>query len=118
MFKLQARFLRWLMEDQEVESPKIGTVEEFQGQERKIILMSCVRSSKDLVSTDCRQSIGFLRSPKRLNVSLTRAQVLLVIFGNPHLLSLDPHWQQVIKYAVEHGGYLGCELPNEFIDFS
>lgn len=116
MLKLQIRFMRWLMEDQELECPKIGTVEEFQGQERKIILMSCVRSSKEIVSTDRIQSIGFLRSPKRLNVSLTRAQVLLVIFGNPHLLRIDPHWQQVIKYAVEHGGYMGCELPKEFAD--
>jgi putative helicase MOV10L1 len=95
--------------------PKIGSVEEFQGQERKVIILSAVRSSPTLIKTDICHALGFIASPKRLNVALTRARALLIILGNPHLLARDPYWRSVLNYCVKHGGYTGCDLP---IDYS
>lgn len=53
---------------------EINTVDSFQGQERDIILMSCVRS----------HGIGFLSDPQRLCVALTRAKYCLILCGNFH----------------------------------
>jgi superfamily I DNA and/or RNA helicase len=91
--------------------PKIGSVEEFQGQERKVIIMSAVRSSPTLLDTDIHHALGFVASPKRLNVALTRARALLIILGNPHLLVHDPSWRSVLNYCIDRGAYTGCDLP-------
>lgn len=39
-------------------------MEEFQGQERKVILISTVRSTRDYVKFDEEFSLGFLTNPK------------------------------------------------------
>ena len=43
----------------------VGSTEEFQGQERRIIIMTTVRSQPDLLQHDFRHRLGFLRNPKR-----------------------------------------------------
>lgn len=91
--------------------PKIGTVEDFQGQERKIILISTVRSTENLLAEDLRFTLGFIQNPKRLNVALTRAQIAVILFCNPHLLCKDVLWKKVISYAVKNDKYTGCDLP-------
>lgn len=45
-----------------------------------------VRSNESLVGVDVRHTVGFLSNPKRFNVAITRAQALLVVVGNPHVL--------------------------------
>jgi len=42
----------------------VGSVEEFQGQERKIIMVSTVRSSLNYVRMDKDFNIGFLSNEK------------------------------------------------------
>lgn len=91
----------------EFEMPKLGTVEEFQGQECKIILLSTVRSTEGLIQNDVCHNIGFISSPRRLNVALTRAQALLIIIGNPTVLSKDPYWRNVLAYCVRNKAYCG-----------
>lgn len=51
---------------------EVNTVDSFQGQERDIIIMSCVRS----------HGIGFLSDKQRLCVALTRAKHSLILCGN------------------------------------
>ena len=51
-----------------------------------LLSLSQVRSTADLVTSDLRHHIGFLSNPKRFNVAISRAQALLVVIGNPHLL--------------------------------
>lgn len=76
-----------LLKSVETVAPKVGSVEEFQGQERLAILVSTVRSSDDWRNFDKMHNLGFLSNPKRFNVALTRAQALLVIVGNPFVLA-------------------------------
>ena len=61
---------------------KVGSVEEFQGQERAVIILTTVRSVE--ITGHDRQGLGFLASVKRFNVALTRAQSLLVLEEGGH----------------------------------
>ncbi|XP_068626233.1 probable RNA helicase armi [Battus philenor] len=107
----QVKFLRLLFESMGLPQPKIGSVEEFQGQERTIILISPVRSSESLLLEDNKNLLGFVKSPKRMNVAITRAQVSVILFCNPHVLCLDSLWNRVITNAVKENKYIGCDLP-------
>ncbi|NWH92946.1 SDE3 helicase, partial [Aegithalos caudatus] len=86
---------------------KVGSVEEFQGQERRVILISTVRSCSTYLQFDQTFRLGFLKNPKRLNVAITRAKALLIVVGNPVVLSKDPHWHRFLRYCKEEGGYTG-----------
>ncbi|CAG9809492.1 unnamed protein product [Chironomus riparius] len=78
---------------------EIGTVDSFQGREKKIIFVSCVRSGTN--------HVGFLSNEKRLNVALTRAQSLLVVIGNVKTLQKSDIWHKFIVYCHENKALVG-----------
>lgn len=89
---------------------KVGSVEEFQGQERKAVIVSTVRSSSELVEVDLQHSLGFVKCRRRFNVAVTRAQSVLVLVGNPWLLRRDECWRELIAFCVARGAYRGPDL--------
>lgn len=89
---------------------KIGSVEEFQGQEKRVIIISTVRSSREFVEYDLRHTLGFVASPRRFNVAVTRAQALLIVVGDPHVLSLDPLWRSFLNYVYLNDGWTGPDI--------
>ncbi|NXC35011.1 SDE3 helicase, partial [Campylorhamphus procurvoides] len=95
---------------------KVGSVEQFQGQERRIILISTVRSCSTYLQFDETFRLGFLKNPKRLNVALTRAKALLIVVGNPTVLSKDEHWCRFLRYCKGEGGYTGYPYEEESTD--
>uniref|UniRef100_A0A3B3ZT78 RNA helicase n=1 Tax=Periophthalmus magnuspinnatus TaxID=409849 RepID=A0A3B3ZT78_9GOBI len=92
---------------------KVGSVEEFQGQERRVILVSTVRSSPDYVEIDKKFKLGFVKNEKRFNVAITRAKALLIIVGNPLVLRSDPTWARFLQYCQDQGGYRGYVQTEE-----
>ncbi|XP_023188535.1 putative helicase MOV-10 [Xiphophorus maculatus] len=92
---------------------KVGSVEEFQGQERRVILVSAVRSSANYMDFDKKFSLGFIKNEKRFNVAVTRAKALLIVVGNPLMLSADPNWASFIEYCKDEGGYSGFSHAEE-----
>lgn len=86
---------------------KVGSVEEFQGQERRVILVSTVRSSHDYTEIDKQFNLGFVKNEKRFNVAVTRAKALLIVVGNPRVLKTDHIWARFIQYCRDEGGYTG-----------
>lgn len=112
-YQKQVLQIRDLLLELDLKLPKISSVEGFQGQERKVIILSTVRSCNTLVEEDIKHALGFVASPRRLNVAITRARALLIILGNPHLLAMDPYWRSVLIYCIERGAYTGCTfLPS------
>uniref|UniRef100_W5LB03 RNA helicase n=1 Tax=Astyanax mexicanus TaxID=7994 RepID=W5LB03_ASTMX len=88
---------------------KVGSVEEFQGQEKRVIMVSAVRSSISYVKMDQDFNIGFLTNEKRFNVAMTRAKALLIVVGNPVILNKNPTWQRFIQYCEQEQGYTGFD---------
>lgn len=73
---------------------KVDTVDSYQGKENRIVILSTVRNN-----TDGR--IGFLRSPNRVNVAMSRAMERLFIVGSSKLWqgkNTDTPLGQVFKY--------------------
>ncbi|KAL1743982.1 P-loop containing nucleoside triphosphate hydrolase protein [Schizophyllum fasciatum] len=95
------------------EKVKVGSVEEFQGQERRVIVISTVRSSQEFVQYDLRHTLGFVANPRRFNVSVTRAKALLIIVGDPNVLALDPLWRSFLHYIHANGGWTGAPSWDE-----
>ena len=119
---------------------KVGSVEEFQGSERPVIIISTVRSTVEHISFDQKHKVskqifppwlhflltitniatlktpiklGFLANEKRFNVAITRAQALLIMIGNPFTLENDPNWKSMIEHAIDGGGYTGVEYTKK-----
>ncbi|CAG8608981.1 16037_t:CDS:2 [Funneliformis mosseae] len=81
----------------------IGTVEKFQGQERRVIIISTVRT----------KNVEFLGEPRRFCVAVTRAQALLVVIGDEKALFKKELWKQWLKEVKENGGFSNKVLPNK-----
>ncbi|NXT35338.1 ZGRF1 protein, partial [Pelecanoides urinatrix] len=89
MFKIQ-NLLRGLdSEAFEIKTVQVSTVDAFQGAEKEIVVLSCVRT----------RQIGFIDSEKRMNVALTRAKRHLLIVGNLACLSRNRLWGRVIHHC-------------------
>merc|ERR1712032_2620 len=71
---------------------EVRTVDGYQGREKALIVMSCVRSNPE-------GRVGFLSDYRRLNVALTRAQRGLIVIGNRATLEHDPHWQDWLAFV-------------------
>ena len=81
---------------------RIATVDNFQGEEAKVIVVSLVRSNDE-------RKCGFLKTSNRINVLLSRARHGMYIIGNAHTARSVPMWDQVIT-ILEHDGNLGQAL--------
>ncbi|KAH7337135.1 AAA domain-containing protein [Rhizoctonia solani] len=85
-----------------LKSIDFNTVDGFQGQEKDIIILSCVRAGTNV------QSVGFLADERRMNVALTRSRSSLFILG--HALTLE-RCNATWKTIVEDARSRGCLLP-------
>ncbi|XP_059820905.1 protein ZGRF1-like [Hypanus sabinus] len=73
----------------EIKAVQVSTVDAFQGAEKEIIVLSCVRT----------RQVGFIDSEKRMNVALSRGKRHLLIVGNLTCLRNNRLWEKVIHHC-------------------
>ncbi|XP_068579229.1 RNA helicase Mov10l1 isoform X2 [Cebidichthys violaceus] len=115
-YRKQCEKIRVLLGKVGLSDIKVGSVEEFQGQEFLVIIMSTVRSNESVQSDDLQSALGFLSNPKRFNVAITRPKALLLVVGNPHILIRDLCFRALLQYCFTNGAYLGCDPPPSLRD--
>lgn len=83
---------------------RVSTVDNFQGEEARIVIASLVRSN-------AAGKIGFLGEPQRVNVLLSRARDALILVGNPHCLCGSKATVAGAELAMELAGRTVREAP-------
>lgn len=84
-------------------SVSVRSVDGFQGGEEDIIVISTVRC-------DLMGLVGFLKSPQRTNVALTRARYCLWIVGNGVTLgNSDSVWERMVIDAKTRGFFYNAD---------
>ena len=109
----QVKKIKKVLSNRDLNDITVGSCEQFQGQERKVMIISTVRTAKDLIGYDAVYNLGFVANPKRLNVAVTRAKALLIFVGSPAVLWSDVHWRSMIQHCISNGGYTGVPPPSE-----
>ena len=105
MYRGQLLELKRRMWRADFEGVRVAAVDDFQGEENEIILLSLVRSNSD-------GDIGFLKIENRICVSLSRAKVGLYIIGNSLMLrNKDQTVWPLILAHMNQKGCVGRALP-------
>ena len=106
----QVQKIRLLLKAKDLGDIKVGSVETFQGQERRCIIISTVRSENNLLEHDRKYNLGFVANEKRFNVAVSRAKALLFVIGNPRVLQTDTkNWLPLLRYCRDNESWMGQE---------
>jgi len=90
----QVKLIGDMITSSNISKLSVNTVDGFQGREKQVVIVSCVRSNHE-------GNVGFLSDWRRLNVSITRAIRGLIVIGNEETLKHDKHWSKWIEWAKQ-----------------
>ncbi|OJI80060.1 hypothetical protein ASPTUDRAFT_178230 [Aspergillus tubingensis CBS 134.48] len=109
-----------------LQTVRAATIDNFQGEEAKVVVISLVRSN-------AQRRCGFLRTSNRINVLLSRAKHGMYIIGNAATSMDVPMWRQVVEILKDKDNF-GAQLklqcprhpespiavsePDHFVQFS
>ncbi|KAH9959442.1 P-loop containing nucleoside triphosphate hydrolase protein [Russula dissimulans] len=103
LYKAQVRAIRELLRAAELSDIAVGSIEQFQGQERKVIILATTRNEE----SHPRKGLGFVVNRQYMNVAITRAQALLIVIGDPEVLGKDELWRTFLEYINSREGWTG-----------
>ena len=83
-----------------------NTVDSYQGREKDIVFVSCVRANDE-------NAIGFLSDTRRMNVALTRAKHGLYIVGHAGTLRYNHMWSKLIEHAELRHSFIAVPVGEE-----
>jgi hypothetical protein len=99
----------------------VNTVDGFQGQERDVVILSCVRTLPPGWAGGGGgggggggNAVGFLDDPRRMNVALTRAKYGCWVVGNGPALETATHWRAFLAHARAVAATI--DLPSPDVD--
>ncbi|KAF5376028.1 hypothetical protein D9615_007749 [Tricholomella constricta] len=105
--------LRERLRNEKFNAVDVGTVEDYQGRESRVVIISCVRSNPRFLEEDMTKGLGLVFEKKRMNVAITRAKELLVVIGNGSVLKRDPYWKGFLEFSIRNKLYAGPSLELE-----
>ncbi|KAJ4367535.1 DNA replication endonuclease-helicase Dna2 [Neocucurbitaria cava] len=82
---------------------ELHTADKFQGRDKEVVLVSCVRSNENGLVGD------LLKDRRRVNVALTRARSKLVIVGSEKTLSSNELLRDMVALCREKGWVMDLE---------
>ncbi|KAK0053500.1 helicase senataxin [Biomphalaria pfeifferi] len=87
---------------------EVNTVDGYQGQEKDVIIMSCVRAQSSPTT------IGFISDKRRMNVALTRAKDAMYVLGHFDTLRVNDLWAELHEDARIRGLLVPIKDVKEF----
>ncbi|XP_054997895.1 protein ZGRF1 [Sorex araneus] len=96
MYKLCQALSASDVDHPDLRAVQVSTVDAFQGAEKEVIILSCVRT----------RNVGFIDSGRRMNVALTRGRRHLLIVGSLACLRENRLWGRVIQHCQGRDGGL------------
>ena len=104
-YRAQMFYLQKLMpKDSVFAGVNITVVDNYQGEEDEIVLLSLVRSN-------ARKKVGFLKTENRINVALSRARNGLYVIGNlENFADASDTWAQIVK-QLQKEDQIGSAIP-------
>ena len=104
-YKAQMFYLQKLMpKNSEFAGVNIIVVDNYQGEENEIILLSLVRSNSS-------KKVGFIKTENRINVALSRARNGLYVIGNLELFAeASETWANIVR-LLQKEGQIGTAIP-------
>eukprot|EP00118_Oscarella_pearsei_P021036 m.233770 g.233770 ORF g.233770 m.233770 type:complete len:1538 (+) comp40099_c0_seq4:96-4709(+) len=84
----------------------VSTVDHYQGEENKIIVLSLVRSNK-------KDTFGFLKEKNRLVVAISRQRSTLIFVGDSRFLKRNNDWKRLIE-KLESQKLVGETIPIKY----
>ncbi|KAM3727620.1 NFX1-type zinc finger-containing protein [Dirofilaria immitis] len=84
--------------------PLVETIDNYQGKENDIIILSLVRSEPS-------SSIGFLGISNRVCVAFSRSKLGLYVIGNMHFLRSNSLFWNRLNIVLASAGYIGDGFP-------
>ena len=115
-FRRQVQKVRELLRRHRLGAIRVDTVDDYQGQEERVIIISTVLSkapAPELVGGDAPAdgddtALSFLANPRRFNVAVSRARALNIVIGHPVPLATWKHWRTLMQHALARGAYTGA----------
>ncbi|CAO1623443.1 unnamed protein product [Sympodiomycopsis kandeliae] len=83
---------------------EIGTIDGLQGREKDVVIISLTRSNE-------QGEVGFLKEYRRLNVAMTRAKKMLVVFGDSETVSKGGKFLQEWMEWLDLNAVVEAVLP-------
>ena len=123
-FRAQVLLVRNMLRKVGLGAIGVGSVEDYQGQETRIVIVSTVLSSRvrEWSSVGIEHSPegsenglttqvlglspnGLLGNARKFNVAITRGQALCVVVGKPVLLCTDPYFKHYVRACAQRGSH-------------
>ena len=111
-YNLQVRTLRQALDQtaqhhRALQGVRVGTVDKFQGQEAAVVICSMTASN----AAQSSRGPAFVLDRNRLNVALSRAQLLALIVYSPELLTTTPRTIDELRLLASFTGLIHNARP-------
>ena len=108
-FRSQVLRMRVVLREAGLSDVNVGSIEDYQGQENRVIIISTVLSSRVIPFEDHEGNHALIGDFRRFNVAITRAIALCIVVGNPYHLHADKRcWYKFLKYCHENDSLVDC----------